>query len=89
MKHPQWTLALYLLIIADSAFTIFIGEEASRLMLWAMRAFGINLTTAMVLRVFYMVPLLCIVDRYYQPKKVFVAYVVLYLLGAASTIILG
>lgn len=89
MKNPKWTTALFLLLAADSAITVYIGAEASDLTLWVMGALRIDLATAMVLRLIYALPLLYIVDRHYNPKIVILAYVVLYLLGSASVILFG
>lgn len=89
MKNPKWTTALFLLLAADSAITVYIGAEASGLTLWVMGALRIDLATAMVLRLIYALPLLYIVDRYYNPKIVILAYVVLYFFGSASVILFG
>jgi hypothetical protein len=85
MKHPRWTTALLAVLIADSLITIYIGEEASPIILWVMGALRINLREAMALRIIYLAPLVAVVDRYYRPGVVLFCYLALYFLGGLIT----
>lgn len=84
-----WTIPLILILIADSVLTLVIGAEASSLMLWVMKRFELSLVDAMILRLLYCLPLLYIVNRYKKARLTLTAYCTLYVLAAASTILLG
>lgn len=83
----HWTALLLLALISDSAFTAFLGGEASPIMLKAMQWLHIDLNAAMVLRLFYCAPLVFIVDRYQKSQLTLVFYCALYVLGSISTIL--
>jgi hypothetical protein len=75
----KWTIALCLILIADSFFTIFIGEEASSIILWVMNIFNLSLETTMYLRLLYLAPLVWIVHKWNYIRFVTVAYVNIYI----------
>lgn len=74
----KWTLALLLLIIADSIFTIFIGRENNPLTVWAMNFFNMSLPLVMVVRVLYCLPLLWILNRTEFSRLTFLLYIGIY-----------
>lgn len=82
LRRHGWTLALSAVILADSAFTVFIGREASPIILWAMGAFGLDLATAMIWRLVYCLPLVCIVGWAGRSRQVLAMYLSIYVIGA-------
>lgn len=79
-----WSIILLILIIADSVFTTYLGTELSILYLWIMKTFNISLKTLMFWRIIYVLPLLWIIDRYYEPKYIFIAYTTIYMIAFIS-----
>lgn len=73
-----WSITLLILIIADSIFTIYLGVEKNPLHLWFMEVFNLSLFQVMILRVFYLLPFVWIIDKWYNPKYVAIAYISLY-----------
>jgi hypothetical protein len=77
-KQWKWTLALSIILIADSFLTIHNGVEMSPMILWVMGFFGLSLKTTMYLRLLYLIPLVYIVHRWNYVKVVTLAYVGIY-----------
>lgn len=63
MKIKKWTIYLFLLIIADSIFTIFVGRESNPIILWTMNTLHLSLVWSMVIRIFYCIPFLYILNK--------------------------
>jgi hypothetical protein len=79
-KLKPWTICLLLLAVVDSIFTIFIGGEHSFIILWAMSTFNWTLAQAMVMRLFYLLPLLYFLDKQTDLSKfTFLLYLLIYL----------
>jgi len=82
VRIRKWTIALFLLIILDSVFTIFIGEESNSFILWCMNYFGWTLNKAMLMRILYCLPLLFLVNiKDKVSMYVFFAYFMVYISG--------
>lgn len=82
VRRHLWTLALSAVIVADSALTVFIGGEASPIVLWVMRTFGLDLAGAMTWRLAYCLPLVCIVGWAGRSRQVLAMYLSIYAIGA-------
>lgn len=80
----KWSIALFALMIIDSIFTVFIGEEGHPLILWAMSTFDLNLIEVMVYRLIYLIPFVFIIDRCDFSKIMFFIYIGVYILGFIS-----
>jgi len=78
MKLKIWTIALMILIIADSIFTVYIGFETNDLILWIMNTLNINLKQAMILRIFALIPLIVIINHWNYSRLTFFSYVCVY-----------
>lgn len=76
-----WSIILLLIIIADSLFTIYIGTETNPLHLWIMSKFDLSLAQAMILRVFYLLPFVWIINKWYEAKYVVIMYISIYILS--------
>jgi len=74
-----WTWALLGLIILDSIFTIWWGYEGNPLIVYTMNKFDISLIWAMVIRVFYCIIPLYIINKYDWSRFTFIFYIILYL----------
>lgn len=76
-----WTIILFFLIVIDSMFTIYIGSELNPTILSVMDLFDLNLEKAMILRVYYCLPLLFVlycVNSCYS-KFTFLSYITIYM----------
>lgn len=78
----KWTIALLLLIIADSIFTIFIGRESSPIILYIMKSFNISLEITMIIRILYCLPFLYIVNKYNFSRFTFLSYIGIYMIAS-------
>lgn len=87
LRSYGWTLALSAVIVADSVFTVFVGGEASPIVLWAMRVFGLDLTMAMVWRLVYCLPLVCIVGWAGRSRQVLAMYLSIYVISAGFVLL--
>lgn len=74
-------------IVADSVFTVFVGGEASPIVLWVMRVFGLDLATAMAWRLVYCLPLVCIVGWAGRSRQVLVMYLSIYVISAGFVLL--
>jgi hypothetical protein len=84
-KHTKkwaWTIALFLLVVADSLLTIHNEVEESPLILWVMAATNWSLETTMYVRIVYYIPLIWIVHKYNYAKLCVVAYISIYIVGS-------
>jgi hypothetical protein len=79
LKIKPWTIALAVLIIIDSIYTVIIRFEANPFILWTMDKFTLTLNQAMVARVIYCLPLLYILNKTNWSKFTFFAYIGLYI----------
>jgi len=75
-----WTLALFMLIVLDSIFTMFIGTEYNSSILWFMSTFSVSLNATMLIRIFYILPFLYFLNLYDKCKIAFISYVSVYIL---------
>lgn len=80
-------MALSAVIVADSVFTVFVGGEASPIVLWAMRVFGLDLAMAMAWRLVYCLPLVCIVGWAGRSRQVLVMYLSIYVISAGFVLL--
>lgn len=87
LRRHTWTLALSVVIAADSVFTVFIGEEASPIILWAMSLFDLSLEAAMAWRLVYCAPLVCLVGWAGRSKHVLAMYLSVYVISAGSILL--
>lgn len=87
LRQHGWALALSAVILADSAFTVFIGGEASPIILWVMGAFGLDLTAAMTWRLAYCLPLVCVVGWAGRSKQVLAMYLSIYIASAGFVLL--
>jgi len=87
LRSCGWTLALSAVIVADSVFTVFVGGEASPIVLWAMRVFGLDLAMAMAWRLVYCLPLVCIVGWAGRSRQVLVMYLSIYVISAGFVLL--
>ena len=75
---------LLILIIVDSIYTSHIvklgAEEANQLILWAMNTFNWTLDTAMVMRIFFCMPFLYILNRWDWSRFTLFCYLGIYIL---------
>lgn len=79
LKLKPWTYALIVLAIVDSIFTVMVGSEHSFILLWVMTTFDFTLNQAMVMRIFYLVPLLYFLDKQTDFGKItFFLYIAIY-----------
>lgn len=86
-RGHAWTLMLSAVIVADSIFTVFIGEEASPIMLWAMDLLGLDLAAAMIWRLAYCLPLVCVVGWAGRSKQVLAMYLSIYIASAGFVLL--
>lgn len=87
LRSCGWTMALSAVIVADSVFTVFVGGEASPIVLWAMRVFGLDLAMAMAWRLVYCIPLVCIVGWAGRSRQVLVMYLSIYVISAGFVLL--
>ena len=88
-KLKPWTIALIILLIVDSIYTVFIGHEASFIILWVMNQFDATLNQAMVARLFYCLPFLYFLDKQTDFSKfTFFIYIGLYFALSGAQFIL-
>ena len=73
-----WTWLLFVLIVLDSIYTIFIGHESNPFILWVMNICNMDLEWAMVVRVFYCMIPLYIVNKYDWSRATFFCYITIY-----------
>ena len=76
-----WSIILLLIIIADSIFTVYLGTEKNPLHLWIMSTFNLTLAQAMMMRIFYLLPFVWIIDKWYKAKPVVIVYTFVYMLS--------
>ena len=76
-----WSIVLIVLFIIDSIYTAYLGTELNALYIWIMNTFNISLNMMMIYRVFYVLPLIWVIDRYYKPEYILTAYVFIYFYG--------
>ena len=79
-KIKPWTIALFTLMLVDSIATTYIGAESNGMILWVMDKLGLTLKGAMIIRVFYYIPFIMLLNQYAYKfvKMTFIAYVSVY-----------
>ncbi|MCK4777620.1 MAG: hypothetical protein KAS39_04525 [Actinomycetia bacterium] len=80
MKFKPWTIALIILVAADSALTVHIGAERNPVILWAMDTFDLSLKAAMLARLIYLFPLIVFINYKDLCKLTFLAYLSIYII---------
>lgn len=85
VKIYPWTIGLLLLVIVDSIVTSYIGTERNPLILWTMEKFNLTLNQAMVVRIFYLIPFIAILNSKPNMNKfVFFLYLSIYFILVQS-----
>jgi hypothetical protein len=83
-KLKPWTIALMVLIVADSVFTAFLvnnnlAVESNPLINWFMDTFSCSIDIAMILRAVFLLPLLVIINNLTNySKHITIAYLGIY-----------
>jgi len=85
--RDNWTFILIIVVIADSLFTIYIGEESNPIILAIMGSLSISLPIAMLLRLYVLAPMLYIIDRCELSRFVVCLYLVTYAIWTIVSII--
>lgn len=83
-RLDRWVIILLSILVADSAITVMIGSELNPLILVTMDAFGVDLGSAMVLRLLYLAPPVYIIARWSSPKFVSGLYLTGYTISALA-----
>jgi hypothetical protein len=78
LRLKPWTIALLILIIVDALVTIHIGTETNPLITGTMKLLGLSLFQAMIIKIFYSLPFVYILNRTDWSKFTFFAYLGLY-----------
>ncbi len=73
-----WTIVLLVLIMIDSVVTSYMGTETNALILWTMKTFGLTLNQAMIVRIFYCIPFLVVLNWKDWSKATVFCYIGLY-----------
>ncbi len=79
-----WTICLLLLILADSVYTSYIVKtgkavEGNPLIFKCMEWFGWSIDTAMIIRIFYCLPFLWILNRWDWSRFTVFCYLAIYM----------
>jgi hypothetical protein len=79
MKIDGWKIALFILITIDSITTAFYFKaESNPMILRIMEIFNFNLVEAMILRIFYCIPLILLLNKKWT-KITFYSYIGVYI----------
>jgi hypothetical protein len=80
MFRSIWSYVLLVIIIADSLLTYYIGGERNPVILFTMDKLGLSLGWAMIIRVFYCLPLVLIIDRFKHKMSIWalILYLMIY-----------